>query len=156
MVLRPTRRFGHGQHLPWFRSKEFAGFEPAARPALPTRRARNLVDLDALDRDTSRFIIQVAPDVELVREDDAFLDRVIAIASVRDLPVELDSSILGHAHYRLRGAGILVLVPQPKILASAVATVTIRWSEMPFRRIYRRRASASLSRAFCQARLRSR
>jgi predicted house-cleaning noncanonical NTP pyrophosphatase (MazG superfamily) len=105
---------GMGQHLPWFRSKEFAGFEPAARPALPTRRARNLADLDALDRDTSRFIIQVAPEVELVREDDAFLDRAIAIASVRDLPVELDGSILGHAYYRLRGAGILVLVPQPK------------------------------------------
>jgi predicted house-cleaning noncanonical NTP pyrophosphatase (MazG superfamily) len=105
---------GMGQHLPWFRSKEFAGFEPAARPALPTRRARNLKDLDILDRDTSRFIIQVTPDAELVREDDTFLDRVIAIASGRNLPVELDGSILGHAYYRLRGAGILVLVPQPK------------------------------------------
>lgn len=105
---------GMGQHLPWFRSKEFAGFEPAARPALPTKRARNLIDLDALDRDASRFIIQVAPDVELLREDDAFLDRVIATASTRNLPIELDGSILGHAYYRLRGAGILVLVPQPK------------------------------------------
>ncbi|WP_156680849.1 nucleoside triphosphate pyrophosphohydrolase [Sphingomonas profundi] len=105
---------GMGRHLPWFRSKEFAGFEPAARPALPTSRARNLVDLDELDRDTSRFIIQVAPEVELVREDDTFLDRVIAIANARDLPVELDGSILGHAYYRLRSARILVLVPQPK------------------------------------------
>ncbi|WP_438273866.1 hypothetical protein [Nitrobacter sp.] len=105
---------GMGEHLPWFRSKEYAGFESAARPALPTKAARNLADLDALDRDTSRVIIQVAPDVELVREDDTFLDRVIAIASVRSLPVELDGSILGHAYYRLRSAGIVVLVPQPK------------------------------------------
>jgi len=105
---------GIGQHLPWFRSKEYAGFEPAARPALPTKAARNLADLDVLDRDTSRFIIQVTPDVELIREDDTFLDRVIAIARARSLPVELDGSILGHAYYRLRGAGILVLVPQPK------------------------------------------
>lgn len=103
-----------GQHLPWFRSKEYAEFEPAARPALPTKGARNLDDLDALDRDTSRFIIQVAPDVELVREDDTFLDRVIAIAEARSLPVELDGSVLGHAYYRLRSAGILVLVPQAK------------------------------------------
>lgn len=105
---------GIGQHLPWFRSREYAGFEPTARPALPTRRARTLDDLDALERDSNRFIIQVAPEVELVREDEAFLDRVIAIASKRGLPVELDGSILGHAYYRLRGAGILVLVPQPK------------------------------------------
>ncbi len=105
---------GIGQHLPWFRSREYAGFEPAARPALPTKRARSLSDLDALERDASRFIIQVAPDVELVREDDAFLDRVIAIASKRGLPVDLSGSILGHAYYRLRGAGILVLVPQPR------------------------------------------
>jgi predicted house-cleaning noncanonical NTP pyrophosphatase (MazG superfamily) len=81
---------------------------------LPAKAARNLADLDALDRDTSRFIVQVTPDVELIREDDAFLDRVIAIANARSLPVELDGSILGHAYYRLRGAGILVLVPQPK------------------------------------------
>lgn len=108
------QELGMGEHLPWFRSKEFAGYEPAARPALPTRPVRSLSDIDALDRDTSRFIIQVAPGVELIREDDAFLDRVITIASARNLPVELDGSILGHAYYRLRSGGILVLVPQPK------------------------------------------
>ena len=105
---------GIGQHLPWFRSRDHAGVEPTARPALPTRRTRNLADLDTLEGDASRFIIQVAPEVELVREDDTFLDRVIAIASRRGLPVELDGSTLGHAYYRLRGAGILVLVSQPK------------------------------------------
>lgn len=105
---------GIGHHIPWFRSKEYAGFEPAARPALPTKSVRSLGDLDAIDGDTGRFILQVAPEVELVREDDAFLDRVIDIANAKNLPVELDGSILGHAYYRLRSAGILVLVPQPK------------------------------------------
>ncbi len=105
---------GIGQHLPWFRSREFAEFEPTARPPLSSKRAQNLADLEAIERLANRFIIQVAPEVELVRDDDAFLDRVIAIASKRSLPVELCGSILGHAYYRLRGAGILVLVPQPK------------------------------------------
>jgi len=105
---------GIGQHLPWYRSMEFAGFEAAARPALPAVRVRNLADLNIIKQNDNRFIIQLAPEVELVREDDTFLDHVIAIAASRDLPVELDGSILGHAYYRLRGAGIVVLVPQPK------------------------------------------
>ena len=105
---------GMGQHLPWFRSKEYAGIELAARPALPTARARNLADLDLIDHKKGSFIIQVSPEVELVRDDEAFLDRVVAIAAKRSLPVELEGSILGHAYYRLRSAGILVLVPQPK------------------------------------------
>jgi predicted house-cleaning noncanonical NTP pyrophosphatase (MazG superfamily) len=105
---------GLGQHLPWYRSKEFVGFAAAQRPPLPVRRARSLADLDDLEKDEGRFIILVAPDVELVRNDDLFLDRVIELARSRDLPVELAGSVLGHAYYRLRGAGILVIVPQPK------------------------------------------
>lgn len=105
---------GLGQHLPWYRSKEFADYTAVSRPALPTRRVRNLTDLDALEKDEGRFIISAAPDVELVRDDDAFLDRVIALAKARGVAVELAGSILGHAYYRLRAAGIVVLVPQPK------------------------------------------
>jgi predicted house-cleaning noncanonical NTP pyrophosphatase (MazG superfamily) len=105
---------GLGLHLPWYRSKEFVGYAEASRPALPTRRVRNLEDLDLLERDAGRFIILATPDVELVRDDDAFLDRLIALANARDLPVELSGSILGHAYYRLRAAGVVVLVPQPK------------------------------------------
>jgi len=105
---------GLGQHLPWYRSNEFAGFEPAQRPPLPTRRARNLADIAALECDPGQFIILLAPEVELVRDDDLFLDRVIALAMGRSLPVELSGSILGHAYYRLRASHVLVLVPQPK------------------------------------------
>lgn len=105
---------GLGQHLPWYRSKEFAGYTAVSRPALPTRRVRNLADLEALGKDEGRFIILAAPDVELVRDDDAFLDRVIALATGRGVAVELAGSVLGHAYYRLRAAGVVVLVPQPK------------------------------------------
>ena len=34
------KELGLGQHLPWYRSKEFAGVPSAKRPALPERRAR--------------------------------------------------------------------------------------------------------------------
>lgn len=105
---------GLGLHLPWYRSKEFVGYAKASRPALPTRRVRNLDDVELLARDAGRFIILATPDVELVRDDDAFLDRLIALANSRDLPVELSGSILGHAYYRLRASGVVVLVPQPK------------------------------------------
>jgi len=105
---------GLGTHLPWFRSKEFMRYTTALRPPLPTRRVRTLADLDALELDDRRFIIVAAPDVELVRDEDAFLDRLIALATSRGLMVELSGSILGHAYYRLRSAGVVVLVAQPK------------------------------------------
>ena len=80
------------------------------RSAVP----ESLADLDALERAGGRFIIRVAPEVQLVREDDKFLDRVISLAQAHNLPVELAGSVLGHAFYRLRAAGIMVIVPQPK------------------------------------------
>lgn len=105
---------GLGHHLPWYRSKEFVGVATAERPALPERRAQSLADLQRLEADQSRFIIRVTPEVELVRDDDQFLDRVIELARARDLPVDLAGSVLGHAYYRLRDAGIVVIVPQAK------------------------------------------
>ncbi len=105
---------GLGEYLPWYRSKEFAGFEPAKRPPLPARPVNNLGDLDALEQSAERCIVLVAPEVQLVRDDDKFLDRVIAIALAQSLPVELAGSVLGHAYYRLRDSGVLVLVPHPK------------------------------------------
>ncbi|MGQ3228758.1 MAG: hypothetical protein ACT6R2_07665 [Blastomonas fulva] len=105
---------GLGAHLPWFRSKEFMGYAAASRPPLPTRRIRTLADLQALEVDDRQFIIVAAPDVELVRDDDAFLDRLIALALSRGLMVELSGSLLGHAYYRLRSAGVVVLAAQPK------------------------------------------
>ncbi|SFR97199.1 nucleoside triphosphate pyrophosphohydrolase [Sphingomonas jatrophae] len=105
---------GLGQHLPWYRSREFVGFEAAKRPPLPTCRVRNETDLNTASLRQDRFIIWVAPEVELVRDDDRFLDRVILLAQTRSLPVEVAGSVLGHAYYRLRAAGILVLVPHPK------------------------------------------
>ena len=63
---------GLGKHLPWFRSNEFPEFDRPGRPPFPGRRVRNIADLEALDRD-ERCIIEVTPEVELVRENDKFL-----------------------------------------------------------------------------------
>jgi predicted house-cleaning noncanonical NTP pyrophosphatase (MazG superfamily) len=107
-------QLGLGQHLPWFRSKDFAEVEAPARPPLPTTRVRNLADLDALERTRERCIISITPDVELVRDDENFVDRVAAVAKARNLPVELAGSVLGHAYYRLRDSRVIVLVPHSK------------------------------------------
>jgi predicted house-cleaning noncanonical NTP pyrophosphatase (MazG superfamily) len=103
-----------GQYLPWYRSKDFMGFAPVDRPALPTRLVRNLADLEDLAQNEVRCIIELAPEVELVRDDENFLDRVIELAGARSVPVELSGSVLGHAYYRLRAAKILVLAPHRK------------------------------------------
>lgn len=108
------RELGLGQYLPWYRSMEFAGYEPAKRPPLPTRNIQNLADLEDVDQKPERCILSVAPEVQLIRDDDHFLDRVIAVAQAHNLPVELKGSVLGHAYYRLRDAGVIVLVPHPK------------------------------------------
>jgi predicted house-cleaning noncanonical NTP pyrophosphatase (MazG superfamily) len=105
---------GLGQYLPWYRSEKFAGLPQPGRPQLPARHVSNLAHLEALEQNAERCIIWVEPEVELVRDDDHFLDRVIALALARNLPVELAGSVLGHAYYRLRGSGVLVLVPHPK------------------------------------------
>jgi predicted house-cleaning noncanonical NTP pyrophosphatase (MazG superfamily) len=81
----------------------------AKRPQLPTRRIASVADLERLEGNDERCIVHVEPEVELVRDNDAFLDRVIDLAKKRDLPVDLAGSVLGHAYYRLRDAGILVI-----------------------------------------------
>ena len=108
------RELEFGQFLPWFRSSEFIGYEPARRPFLPTRNIQSLADVEALAEASERCILSVAPEVQLVREDDNFLDHVIKVALARGMPVELKGSVLGHAYYRLRDAGVIVLVPGPK------------------------------------------
>lgn len=105
---------GLGTHLPWYRSRDFLTHEAVERPSLRTREIRTLSDLDAVKGDTGRFILQLQPSAELVRADDQYLDRVIEVASERNLPIELPGSILGHAYYRLRDSGLLVLTAERK------------------------------------------
>jgi predicted house-cleaning noncanonical NTP pyrophosphatase (MazG superfamily) len=103
-----------GVHLPWYRSRDYLLHNQVERPPYRARHVRTLADLDALESEQGRFILVVQPTAELVRADDKFLDRVIALALNKNAPVELAGSVLGHAYYRLRDEGVLVLTSQPR------------------------------------------
>jgi predicted house-cleaning noncanonical NTP pyrophosphatase (MazG superfamily) len=105
---------GLGKHLPWYRSRDYLTHTAVERPSLRTRQIRTLDDLHQLADDEGRAILQLQPTADLIRADDQYLDKVIEVATTRNLPVELPGSILGHAYYRLRDAGIMVLSDQPK------------------------------------------
>ena len=114
---------GLGEQLPWFRSKDYMEHSQAKRPAIPSYKISNLKELDLFNKTAGRFILLLSPEVDLVRDDDAFLDRVIEVALGRDLPVQLDGSTLGHAYYKMKAAGIMVLSSQPKYRRSRRKTV---------------------------------
>jgi predicted house-cleaning noncanonical NTP pyrophosphatase (MazG superfamily) len=103
-----------GRHLPWFKSKDYAEVEAVARPELPTRHVNDLKDLADIEASDERCILLVSPIVKLIRDDDKFLDRVAKLGKAKGLPVELVGSVLGHAYYRLKDLGVMLVVPQPK------------------------------------------
>jgi len=59
-----------------------------------------------------KAILQIRPEVDLIR-DSSFLDTVIDLAKERSLPVELAGSVLSHAYYKLKSAGVTVLLAEP-------------------------------------------
>ncbi len=109
---------GLGQYLPWYRSRDFSTHHKIERPALRARPVHTLLDLESIEKEDGRFILTLQPDANLIRADESFLDRVIEVAVKRNLPVELKGSILGHAYYRLRDEGVIVLTTQPKYIRS--------------------------------------
>ncbi|HEY0027232.1 MAG TPA: nucleoside triphosphate pyrophosphohydrolase [Allosphingosinicella sp.] len=105
---------GLGRHLPWYRSRDYLTHRRVERPPYRSKHVRTLADLEAIASEPPPFIIVAQPEADLVRDDDRFLDRVIDIARSKNVPVELPGSTLGHAYYRLRDAGIIVVSSQPK------------------------------------------
>jgi predicted house-cleaning noncanonical NTP pyrophosphatase (MazG superfamily) len=103
-----------GRHLPWYRSRDYLTHRRVERPPYRSKQVRTLRDLDEISAEPPPFIIVAQPEADLVRDDDRFLDRVIEIAKSKDVPVELPGSTLGHAYYRLRDAGVIVVSSQPK------------------------------------------
>jgi predicted house-cleaning noncanonical NTP pyrophosphatase (MazG superfamily) len=103
-----------GPHLPWYRSRDFSTHTAVERPPLRVRQVETLHDIDAVSREEGRCILQLQPTADLIRADDQYLDKVVEVARERNLPVELPGSTLGHAYYRLRDAGVLVLTAEPK------------------------------------------
>jgi predicted house-cleaning noncanonical NTP pyrophosphatase (MazG superfamily) len=106
-------QLGLGRHLPWFRSKDYAQHTAAKRPPLPEWRVTNLGDLSNFAASGAQYILRVDPEVDLVRNDEQFLDQVIQVARQRSAPVSLVGSTLGHAYYKLRAAGVMVLSGGP-------------------------------------------
>ena len=104
---------GIGQHLPWYRSREFASSSQEKRPPFRIDDVYGPKDLKRLQRlDTQRVIVRIMPEAELIR-DDNFLDSLIKVVKQRSLPVELAGSILGHAYYKLKNAGLNVFSAEP-------------------------------------------
>jgi predicted house-cleaning noncanonical NTP pyrophosphatase (MazG superfamily) len=81
---------------------------------LRVRQVETLSDVDAVQKEEGRCILQLQPTADLIRANDEYLDKVVEVARDRNLPVELPGSTLGHAYYRLRYAGLLVLTAEPK------------------------------------------
>jgi predicted house-cleaning noncanonical NTP pyrophosphatase (MazG superfamily) len=105
---------GLGSHLPWYRSRDYLIHTQVERPPYRPRHVHTLEDLERLKAEQGRFILVVQPTADLVRADEKFLDQVIELALAKNVPVEMAGSVLGHAYYRLRDAGVLVLTSQPK------------------------------------------
>ena len=104
---------GIGRNLPWFRMTAPEAEPDTARGVAPTRHRfkiqtnRDLQDAERLDRD--RYVLVLQPDVDLIRNDDKFLQKLADVALQIGAPVELYGSILGHAYYMLRRAGVTVI-----------------------------------------------
>lgn len=99
-----------GRNLPWFRSREKFDEAPRYQERYKPFVVRSSSELDHLP--SGNFTIKLLPEANLIRNDE-FLDRVIEIAKDRNLPVEVQGSILGHTYYKLNKAAV------PVILANA-------------------------------------
>lgn len=105
---------GIGKHLPWYRAKETPERAENRRPPFRTIIVSSMGDLKSIEHavDKAKVILRVFPDAKLIR-DETFLDAVISTAKQFDLPIELAGSLLGHAYYKIRNAGIVVYTAEP-------------------------------------------
>lgn len=112
---RPRDR--HSTILPWFASEETILEVGESHDVLPrvghsaqvctSRDLQTLIEAIGGGRAIHRMVLR--PDPELARSK-TFVEEVIAVAQKNHLVVELEGSILSHAYYQLRKAGIPVLV----------------------------------------------
>ena len=101
-----------GRNLPWFRSREILDPSPRQDVQYKPFRLSNPSDLKRVP--SEKVTLQLSPEADLIR-DNNFLESVIALALERNLPVQLEGSILGHAYYRLNQENIpVVLTNAPK------------------------------------------
>lgn len=103
---------GVGRNLPWFiiraHSEDDAmGVTPAQYDRVTIR---NESDLDDLNLSLlGRTLLSLDPELNLYRQDERFLLRVITFAKKFGFPVEISGSKLAHAYYQLERAGVIVV-----------------------------------------------
>ncbi len=106
---------GIGRNLPWFRMQAPDADPSVPRTVAPTRhrfRIQTNHDLDnAALLENDRYVLVLQPTIDLIRDDETFLQKLAVIALRIGAPVELHGSILGHAYYMLRRAGVTVITP---------------------------------------------
>ena len=102
-----------GRNLPWFRmppGRRAAQSSTKVAPQWPKRSIRTEADLDELESlDLGKTVLVLEPDVDLIREEKKFLERVIALAKPKRTPVQIAGSSLAHAYYFLEKEGITVV-----------------------------------------------
>ena len=99
--------YGIGRNVPWFRSRERAQEAPRRQEKYPPITVRNPSELESIPK--SNVTIRLSPEASLIRNEE-FLQKVIDVAKERDVPVEIEGSILGHTYYRLSEAGVSTIV----------------------------------------------
>jgi predicted house-cleaning noncanonical NTP pyrophosphatase (MazG superfamily) len=127
------------QNLPWFRmpahSREVTkGITPSQFDRVIVR---NESDLDNIMRVANhKQLLCLDPDLDLYRQDEQFLLKVIEAAKGSGLPVEISGSALAHAHYQLEREGITVVSPDsqhhPRVRGRQVFQKLVR-DEIPDR-----------------------
>ncbi|MER9606723.1 nucleoside triphosphate pyrophosphohydrolase [Mesorhizobium sp. M0243] len=103
---------GIGRTLPWYQAEPTE--LPVRRSAVPQMRKRFLLrttgDIEkAGNLPKGRFVLDIHPDVDLVRNDDQFLTEIAKVSRKIDAPIELHGSALGHAYYVLSRQGVTVM-----------------------------------------------
>lgn len=100
---------GIGNNLPWFKDDyKPSSLQKFASPKSPKYTIRNIQDIESAKALITKHTLILEPDLELIREDDQFLKKIIELASEKDFPVELKGSSLGHAYYLLADSGVAV------------------------------------------------
>ncbi len=97
--------------LPWYREKHaLTPIALEAAPALPSVVIRTMSDIAALADSSAKGKpkkIILEPDPALIRER-TFLDGIVQAAKQGGHSIVLDGSVLGHAFYQIRAAGVPV------------------------------------------------
>ena len=106
---------GIGRNLPWFRMQAPDADPSIPRAVAPTRHRFRIQTSHDLDNpallESDRYVLILQPSVDVIRDDETFLQKLATIALSIGAPVELHGSILGHAYYMLRRIGVTVITP---------------------------------------------